>query len=86
MVPSSSCYHKVKKKEVSKIKDEESKQVEQLVTTSTLIILTIFISLLLDAEVIPALIFSGILILITDESNQSVMLILLGIILIITNI
>lgn len=68
------------------MKDTENKQVGQLVTTSTLIILTIIISFLLDAEIIPALIFSGILILITDESNQSTMLILLGIILVITNI
>ncbi|WP_078552849.1 hypothetical protein [Bacillus alkalicellulosilyticus] len=71
---------------MSKIKDEQTKLGGQLVVTSTLIILTIFISLLLDADIIPALIYSGILILITDESNQSVMLILLGIILIITNI
>ncbi|MDG5789819.1 hypothetical protein QA612_20390 [Evansella sp. AB-P1] len=68
------------------MKDENKIQSRQLVTTSTLIILTIIISFLLDADVISALIYTGILILITDESNQNVILILLGIILIITNI
>ncbi|MBU9723279.1 MULTISPECIES: hypothetical protein [Bacillaceae] len=72
--------------EKEKEKETEKKQSNQLVITTSLIVLTIIISLLLDADVISALIYSVILVSITDESNQSVILILLGIILVITNL